>query len=104
MKLLVAPASEDETAESFTEPALGTVKPLNVATPDEAGLVATPPSDPPDDETVTLADEPVTVFPNASCTVTAAPKGAPASTVAGGCGVKASFAAAAAVTGKESLV
>src|SRR5262245_14839382 len=74
----------------------------NVATPADADTVVVPDSVPPPGllpiATVTLAEELVTVFPNASCTVTstAGEMLAPATTVLG-CAVKASLLAAAGV-------
>src|SRR3954464_2077762 len=74
----------------------------NVATPDDADTVAVPDNVPPPGlvpiATVTLADEPVTVFPNVSCTVTctAGEIATPAVALLGWT-VKATFEAAAAL-------
>jgi hypothetical protein len=67
----VAPVRLPDVPDNVSPvPAVSTFKPLNVATPLIALTVAVPDSVPELTATVTDADESVTVFPNASCTVT----------------------------------
>jgi hypothetical protein len=100
-ELDVAPVRLPAVADNVRPvPAVSTFKPLNVATPLIALTVAVPDSVPELTATVTDADESVTVFPNASWTVTTGcdANATPATVDADGCVVNANFDAVANVT------
>ena len=105
LKVLLTPAvrGTEVAVRVYPVPALSTLKPLNVATPEDADTVAVPRKAAPDFPvpgviaTVTAPLKPVAVLAAASRAVTTTPKVVPAAML-GGSVVKASWLAAPALT------